>query len=615
MQTKLTFAKNFNVCSREQADALLLLQRDIMEQLALGIDHQETLDTLCKAAEQFVQGSVASVMIFDANHDFLEVIAAPSIPQTAIDQLNGLVPGPCSGSCGSAIFCNEPQYVSNTDIDPRWKDLRQFAREFNVCACWSNPIRVDDQEAAGSFALSCFEPGKPSEFCKRLLETCAYIAGIVIKRKREESELWKLAHYDPLTNLPNRSFFINHLEKAIQVATCSNQKLALLFLDLDKFKDINDTQGHEAGDRILKYITESIEPCLQKGDTFARLGGDEFVILVENITATRQIENLCVAINSSIKSEFTINQIIYPLSISIGVSIFPENGKSAKMLLRNADAAMYEAKKHGTGHFYFYQDILTQTVTDRLQLMSELRVALEQNNFVIHYQPQYCYKSGKLVSAEALVRWLHPDKGLIPPDKFIPIAEQSGLINDLGFYILTTACRQCNSWWKNGLTQFSLAINLSVNQLRPGFAQQLYQRVTEIGFPVSNLEMEVTESLIMKYSDLTELQALEAMGISIAMDDFGTGHSSLAQLKHLPISKLKIDRSFVKDIPDNTNDMVIAKTIINMGHSLGLKIVAEGVETEDQRDYLVNEGCDLLQGYLLSRPLPAKQFEQLLKNI
>ncbi len=603
-----------NTCTREQADSLLMIQNNILQKLASGAEHEDVLNALCKAAETLISNAVASVMVFDPTHSFLEVIAAPSIPQQAIDQLNGLVPSPQAGSCGTAVYSDKPQYVCNIEIDQRWRYLQQFALDFNIRACWSNPIRINGQRPVGSFALSSFEERQPSEFYKRLLETCAYIAGIVIKRQQEESQLWKLAHYDPLTNLPNRSFFYDHLAYAILIAKRTQKKLALLFLDLDKFKDINDSQGHEAGDQVLKYVAEKIQSCLRKSDIFARLGGDEFVILIENIDDIQRIDNICAKISQSFKPDFTLSHINYPLSVSIGISIYPDNGDCAQNLLRNADVAMYEAKKQGPGHFYYYQDKLTQNVTDRLQLISDIRQGLKQNEFVVHYQPQYGHKSAGLVGAEALVRWQHPARGLLSPAEFIPVAEQSGLINDLGIYVLKTACKQCNSWWKQGLLQFSLAINLSVNQLRPGFAEQLYQIVSEINFPVNRLEMEVTESLIMKYDDLSELRAMKALGISISMDDFGTGHSSLAQLKHLPIAKLKIDRSFVKDIPEDPNDMIIAKTIISMGHSLGLKIVAEGVETEIQRDFLTAEGCDFLQGYLLSRPLPAEQFERLLSN-
>jgi diguanylate cyclase (GGDEF)-like protein len=601
--------------SRDQNEALLKIQHHILEQLVLGKKHQSILDALCIYAEKLTPNSSASIMLFDQELKSLQVVAAPSIPDEAIKLLNGLIPGPNAGSCGTAVYSALPQYVCNTQVDARWANFRRYAVQFNIAACWSNPIRINDELPVGSFALSSSASGEPSEFHKRLLETCAYIAGIVIKRQQEEDQLWKLAHYDTLTGLPNRSFFTTHLEYTIRIAKGTQSQFALLFLDIDKFKDINDTQGHEAGDQVLKYIAERIQSCLRKGDTFARLGGDEFTILIENINDSEQIKNVCQKICQSFKTRFKINGIDYPLSASIGISIFPQHGDTAAMLLRNADTAMYEAKKNQSHEgFYFYREELTNLVTERLQLTAEIRDAIRQQQFIVQYQPQYCLKSGKIIGAEALVRWQHPIKGLIPPSDFIPIAEHSELINDLGIYVLTEACQQTLAWWSQGLPTFTLAVNLSVNQLHPGFADSIANQLNKFNFPLQQLELEVTESLIMKYDDLSELEALEKLGIAIAMDDFGTGHSSLAQLKKLPISKLKIDQSFIKDIPDNSNDMIIASTIISMGLSLNLKVVAEGVETEEQKAFLTEKGCHLLQGYLLSKPLPADEFETLLKQ-
>ncbi len=601
--------------SREQNASLLQIQHEVMEQLALGTDHQSILDALCKTAEGIAKNSVASVMMFDESRTFLRVIAAPSMPEEAVEQLNGLMPGEEGGSCGAAVYCNQPQYVCNTSTDKRWAAFKDFVEAFSIGACWSNPIRINELTPVGSFALSSFETRQPTEFHKRLLETCAHIASIVLKRQKEEDQLWKMAHYDALTNLPNRSFFNTHLDYAIQIAKRTSQKFALLFLDLDKFKDINDTQGHEAGDKVLKYVSESIQACLRKEDIFARIGGDEFVILIENFEDVELVEQVCEKIAGSFNSKVTIQGIDYPLSTSIGVSIYPDDGDTAQMMLRNADTAMYEAKRLGAGGYYFYEQSLTEMVRERIHLTAEIRHALNQQQFQVYFQPQFNSLGGHLAGVEALIRWPHPEKGMIPPLLFIPIAEQSDLIKEVGMYVLNNACKQCMRWWGDGKPTFQLAVNLSVNQLYRGFASQIKEELNDIGFPLNQLELEITESLIMNYDDLDELHKLEELGIGIAMDDFGTGHSSLAQLKRLPISKLKIDRSFVKDLQQDPNDRVIASTIINMGHSLGLKVIAEGVETEQQKAFLVNEGCDQLQGYLLGHPMPADVFEVFLNKI
>lgn len=595
-----------------QAEKLLKLQREILEQVALGVDYKQVLDALCKAAEQMVSDALASVMVYDETGSYLTVLAAPSIPVDAIDALNGLIPGENSGSCGTAVHSNEPQYVQNTRKDQRWCNLQEFVDKFSIGACWSCPVKIEKEKAIGSFALSSFEERVPSAFYKQLLETSAHIVGIVLKRDREERSLWDLAHFDVLTGLPNRTLFHKKLSIALERATEQHHSLAVMILDLDGFKDVNDTQGHDVGDLVLQRVAENVQAKLGEGDVFARLGGDEFVLLVDYFGKAANVDLLIGKILALFKHKIIAAGHEFSLTTSIGVSFFPEHGESSRDLLRNADTAMYEAKKSGRNCARIYNENLTHSVRHRLKLIADMRVALTNGDFVLHYQPQYCLKTDKLIAVEALVRWQHAEKGLIPPDDFIPIAEESGLIKELGLWVFTAACQQCKNWWNEGAAEFSLAINLSVKQLDTGSIEQFQDILTGMDFPVHNLEVEVTESLIMQQESLSELKKLEALGVRISMDDFGTGHSSLAQLKHLPLSKLKIDRSFVKDLDTNENDKVIVQTIIAMGHSFGLKIVAEGVETLEQKEFLMQQGCDLLQGYFSSRPLPADQLLELL---
>ncbi|NOR80021.1 MAG: EAL domain-containing protein, partial [Methyloprofundus sp.] len=575
------------------------------------VDYREVLDALCKAAEQMVSDALASIMVYDETGAFLTVLAAPSIPSDAIEALNGMIPGKNAGSCGTAVHSNEPQYVVNTRKDCRWRDLQAFVEKFTIGACWSCPIKIEKDKAIGSFALSSFEERTPSAFYKQLLETSAHIVGIILKRQQEGQALWELAHYDALTGLANRTLFNNKLSLALERATSQDYQLAVLILDLDGFKDVNDAQGHDVGDMVLKWVAEQVQSELSETDVFARLGGDEFVVLVEFSGKPLLVEQLIGKILALFKQKIYVASYEFSLSTSIGVSFFPEDGESAKDLLRNADTAMYEAKKSGRNCVRIYNQKLTRSVRHRVDLITDMRAALVNGDFVLHYQPQYCLKSNKLVAVEALVRWLHPEKGLIPPNDFISVAEQSGLIKELGLWVFTAACKQCKDWWRSGIPEFSLAINLSVKQLDVESIQQFQDILSGMDFPIHNLEFEVTESLIMQQESLHELKKLEALGVSISMDDFGTGYSSLAQLKHSPISKLKLDRSFINDLETNENDKVIIKTIISMGHSFGLKIVAEGVETVEQQDFLAQQGCDLIQGYLLSRPLPAEQLVKL----
>ncbi|NOQ63442.1 MAG: EAL domain-containing protein [Methyloprofundus sp.] len=615
MKAKVISLKTEYQVTTEQAEKLLRLQREILEQVALGVDYRTILNALCYAAEQLVSDSLASIMIYDESHSFLTVLAAPSIPSEAIEALNGLIPSENAGSCGTAVHSNEPQYVTDTRTDCRWCDLQGFVENFSIGACWSCPIKIEKDTAMGSFALSSFEKRTPSAFYKQLLETSAHIIGIILKREQEEQSLWQLAHRDVLTGLENRSSFNKTLARALDFAYTQNTQLAVLVLDLDGFKDVNDTQGHDVGDKVLQWVAEQVQQVLGETDSFARLGGDEFVILIEELVKPFVVDQLIEEILMLFKQKIKVASHQFSLSTSIGVSFFPDDGQTAEKLLRNADTAMYAAKKSGRNCAKIYHEDLTNLVEHRVNLVAEMRAALVNQDFIVHYQPQFCTKSQKLLGVEALVRWQHFDKGLISPQTFISIAEQSGLIKEIGLWVFITACQQCKKWWDEGVADFSLAINLSVKQLDSESIQQMQEVLMGMNFPLHNLELEVTESLVMHSESLHELKKLEAMGIRISMDDFGTGYSSLAQLKHLPISKLKIDRSFIKDLTENESDRILIKTIIALGHSLGLKIVAEGVETIEQQDFLAAQGCDLIQGYLRSRPVPPEQLAELFVHL
>ena len=613
MSSSTTFS-NFSEITTEQANKLLILQRDIMKKVAFGHEqeYQAVLNQLCKATELLIPDAVASIMLFDETQSCLNVVSAPSLPTNAVDALNGLIPNEFAGSCGTAVYSNSPQFVFNTRSDLRWANFKQFIIDFSVRACWSFPIRVNEISAIGSFALSSFEERKPSPFYVQLLETSASIAAIIIKRQQEQKHLWRMAHFDALTGLPNRTLLIQRLQHSLEKAQRSEQKLALLFLDLDNFKEINDTQGHGVGDDVLKLVATQIIESLRPKDTLARLGGDEFVIVIDSFDGLEDIHAICNKILEAVKD--IKHPLNFAISISIGVSVWPDHGDTINLLMRNADTAMYEAKSRGNSNFSIYQEKLTKDAQNRLEFIREMDAALSQQQFCLYYQPQFDIKAEQVLSIEALVRWQHETKGLVPPLDFIPIAEETGFIEKLGLYVLKNACEQCLNWWEQGLPKFKLAVNVSVKQLKHGFSTQVLTLLQDLNFPIEMLELEITESSIMQSVCHDELDKLKSLGLNIVMDDFGTGHSSLSQLKSLPISKLKIDRSFIKDIPEDKNDMTMTRTIIAMGQSLGLEIVAEGVETDEQLDFLKKESCDQLQGFLLSKPIPAVEMARLLKQ-
>ena len=351
-------------------------------------------------------------------------------------------------------------------------------------------------------------------------------------------------------------------------------------------------------------------------DTLSRISGDEFVLLLENITDSIDSSKIAQTILDSLNQRPPITGTNSHLSASIGISIYPDDAQTSDEILRNADTAMYQAKKEGRNCFSFYESSFTHAIQQQLELEAELKIALIKNEFEVYYQPQFSCKNNKLLSAEALVRWNHPKKGFLAPGDFIPTAEKSKIISEIGLWVLNSTCIQGTNWLNKGIKFDRLSVNLSARQLVKGFHQEVLNIAAKANFPLNKLELEITESLLMENGHIAieELEQLHQQGISIAMDDFGTGYSSLHQIRNLPIDKLKIDRSFIMELPQNQDDIILARMIIAMGKALSLDVVAEGIETEQQRDFLVNEGCDLLQGFLLGKPMPASQLEQLMSQ-
>ena len=736
---KLVDSEKAGSIQPEKVEELLSMQLAVLEMIANGMKAEQILDELCFMSESMLPNSVASVMLFDETKSHLNVRSAPSIPKEGVDYLDGLEPGPKSGSCGTAVFTGKPVFVENTRSDFRWHQFREFADVFNICACWSTPIRASTEKIIGSFALTSFESRQPDYFHRCLLDTGAHLVAIVVERethqqrlqrasiafeninegvivtdadqrileinqaftditgyqledviyktpkilssgletaefyqefwselksnghwsgeirnkrksgevftewlsvkcvyddsgelknyvailsdisklKEAEEKLRHLAHHDTLTNLPNRLFFQDRLDQALSQASRHRKRLGLLFLDLDNFKNINDTLGHQVGDELLKKVADRLFHSLRRHDVIARHGGDEFLVLIEDMVEPIELRRITDNIQNSLSSPVHLDNLEFNISVSIGISIYPENGLTRDSLLRNADAAMYEAKKNGRNRVAFYTPELTDAVQSRVSLEGDLRRAINTEQIMLHYQPQFNTLTGELVGAEALVRWRHPTRGWISPAEFIPIAEETGLISDLGCWITRTACQQAQIWRDKGLKEFELAINISPHQLKDNCADKISEILDTTGFPARLLEFEITESLLMESGckAIERLFNIKDIGVGLAMDDFGTGHSSMSQLKHLPIQKLKIDRSFIKDIPEDPNDVAITRSIIALGHALELKVLAEGVETEEQMEFLKREKCDALQGYYLSRPVTAEAFEAVLTEL
>ncbi len=441
-----------------------------------------------------------------------------------------------------------------------------------------------------------------------------YYEGIVqdiTERKAAEEQVQFLAYYDALTGLPNRTLLRDRLAQALASARRRREKVALLFLDIDRFKTINDSLGHSAGDLLLKEVAKRLKSWAREQDTVARLGGDEFLVV---LTGVKDVTGAAIAADRLMKvmsTEFTVQGHLLSASCSLGISVFPDHGSDAEALIKNADAAMYCAKENGRNNFQFFTQEMNNKAVERLTLESSLRLAIEREELFLVYQPQWDVTTGNITGAEALLRWRHPELGLVPPDRFIPIAENSGLIVPIGEWVLRTACAQARQWQDQGLPPLPVAVNVSAVQFRQESFPELVRKVLhETGLPAQYLELELTESLLLSAADttLSMLHKLKRMGVKLSIDDFGTGYSSLSYLNQLPVYKLKIDRSFVRDITVDPDDAAITGTIISMAKNLNLKVIAEGVENEQQMSFLRQHDCDEVQGYYFSRPLEVGDF-------
>ena len=472
----------------------------------------------------------------------------------------------------------------------------------------------DDQ----MIALSAVKTGAQDYLIKGKLDRELLVRAMQysIERKRYQEQLEHQANYDALTGLPNRNLLHDRLKQAVY-AQRHARAIAVVFIDLDHFKFINDSLGHSAGDKLLQQMADRLRDAVRDGDTVSRLGGDEFILVLNDQQNEDIIFRAMQRIIGEVSKPVVIDGQELTVTCSAGISLYPQDGPDVDTLLKNADAAMYRAKEHGRNNFQFYTAEMNQLVNERVSLESNLRRALERNELLLHYQPKLELKTGNIVGVEALLRWQHPEWGLLYPDRFIGLAEETGLIVPIGEWVLRTACAQARAWQDAGLPPITMSVNLSARQFRQEALFKLVARIlSETGLQPGHLEMEITESMVMHNAEtsIAILKGLKEIGVHLSVDDFGTGYSSLAYLKTLPIGILKIDKSFVQDIegPKGRKDGVLAQAIISLGHSLKLKVIAEGVEEQAQLDFLKQNQCDEAQGYLFSRPVPPEECELIL---
>ena len=606
-----------DVTERKLAYALRHEEAQILEMIAMSAPLGDVLEHLVLLMESQFKGIFGSVLLLDETGARLRHGAAPSLPSAYTKAIDGVCIGPKAGSCGTAAYLREAVFVADVATDPRWEDYKGLAAEHGLRSCWSTPILSHQGAVLGTFAMYAKEVREPTEAEASLIDVATRIAGIAIERKLAEDRIHFMANHDVLTGLPNRALLNDRLSQAILHAQRYGRWVTVLFVDLDNFKFVNDSLGHNAGDELLKTIAKRMVDCIRATDTVVRLGGDEFVVVLSDQPKTADsISETVQKIQSTIAEPVCLDGHDLRVTSSLGVATYPDDGADADALLANADAAMYRAKDLGRDNFQFYTPELNTKVHEKFLLQGELRNAVARSEFVLHYQPQVDLRTRTVFAVEALVRWDHPKLGMIPPMKFIPMAEQTGLIVPIGDWVLREACRQNKAWQSAGLPPVVVSVNVSARQFREkNLINRVASALKESGLEAKYLELEVTESLIMQDVELavSTMKDLQGLGVQLSIDDFGTGYSSLSALKTFPVSRLKIDKSFIDGLLADENDKAVAGAVISLGQTLNLRVIAEGVETEAQAELLRNINCDEMQGYLFSKPLPAEGIEEFLR--
>lgn len=604
-----------DITERKRSEMLHKGQAKVLEMIATAAPLSDVLTELVHLIEGQLTGILASVLLLDGDGLHLRHGAAPSLDPAYVEAINGARIGAKAGSCGTAVHRREPVIVTDIQTDPLWEDYRGLASTFGYGSCWSTPIISHTGVVLGTFAMYSATIREPAESEKSLIDVATRIAGIAIERKIAEEHIRHLATHDGLTNLLNRTALNEHVSRAIERAVRDDRTVSLLFIDLDRFKLVNDSLGHDAGDELLQIVAQRMQQHVRQSDSVVRLGGDEFVILLPDQPAELDtVPAICQKIIDAISAPFHIRGHELQVTCSIGVANYPADGADAQALLANADAAMYQAKSIGRDNFQFYSPELNARAHQKLLLQEQLRNAISRAELFLEYQPQIDLRTGRIFAAEALLRWKHPFMGRVSPADFIPLAEETGLIVPIGNWVVAEACRQNKAWQDAGLEPITICVNVSARQFWDrNLVANVRQALKSSGLAANYLELELTESLIMQNIDqaIDTMYELKSLGLQLSIDDFGTGYSSLSALKNFPVTRLKIDRSFINDLSSNENDRAVASAIILLGQRLNLRVIAEGVETQEQLHFLRDNNCDEIQGFLFSKPVAAEEFQEL----
>ena len=586
---------------------LLVLEHDVLKALATGQALEDAMDLLCRRVEELVPDVVCSVLAVDEGK--LRPLGGPSLPEDYCKALDGYPIGPSSGSCGAAAYLRTEVDVADISTDPRWDIGRDYVMPIGLISCWSSPILARDGAAIGTFAFYYRKREGTREIERAIVDVCVPLCAIAIEQDRAHAAAYRLAYRDALTQLANRTAFFERA-RALAEDPGHHGAIAVIYIDLDGFKEINDSYGHWAGDQVLSAAGRRLQAFEGETGMAARLGGDEFALIRSDCDPT-QLQELACAVLAAFEMPFVVEGHRATVSASAGIAVRDAGDVDFTELMKNADLALYRAKAEGGARFRFFTPDMAAAARRRRALEHDLRKALERDEFLLVYQPIVSLATGVVMGSEALIRWRQPSSGLRMPAEFIGLAEELGLIAPLGAWVLERACGEAAGWPASAY----LAVNLSAIQLRDAeFRDEIGRVLERTGLAPQRLQIEITEGVLLADSPATSrsLDALREMGVTVALDDFGTGYSSLRSVRAFRPDKIKVDRSFVREIDDNAQSRTIVSAVLALARSMGIRTVAEGVESAEQLRLLLAHGCIEAQGYYFSRPRPPEEMRALL---
>lgn len=587
------------------AARLHVLQQEVLQAMANGMQLVPVLETMCRKVEAMSPGVICSILAVGDNGQ-LRHVASPGLPMHYSKAIDGSLIGPRGGSCGTAAFRGEPVEVADIATDPLWEGYRHLTLPLGLRACWSRPVKTCEGKVIGVFALYSIEARAPSALERQIMSHCEQLTLIALEQEETRSRAYEHAFIDPLTQLPNMARFQQRLTETISIVGNGVQSVAIIYIGLDGFRQMNELLGYAGGDELLRTVTRRLRGLVREYDAVARVGGDEFAMIFVDQMSPVDVARRARQVMDAIGAPLVIDGQRIRLGVSAGIAL-GRISVGANEMIEDAVAAMQRAKETGRGNYFFSEQEINAQMHARHRAETDLRTAIDTDQLEVYYQPVFCMERGAVIGAEALVRWNHPQRGLISPAEFIPLAEQSGLIDDLGQWVLRRACTHARSW-NNDLT---IAVNLSPLQFdNPGLARTVKTILDQTGLASSRLELEVTELVLLRDNAVNTaiLDELSDLGISLALDDFGTGYSSLSYLHRFSFDRIKIDHSFVRDITRNGGSLKIVRAIIMLARSLGLDVTAEGVETDEQFAVMRGEGAQHIQGYYIGAPMPVSDF-------